>query len=73
MEWWCSDPETQDYFLQAFASGELKFCVGSCGRILSKIDGCNHVQCPTCQTEMCWICNKKKYGDGCNDLTHNSH
>lgn len=74
MEWWSSDPETEDYFLQAFALGIHKFCAGSCGRILEKQDGCNHVQCPTCHTEMCWVCNKKKYGEeGCNDLTHNSH
>lgn len=77
MQWWLtcnSDPATQEYFIQRFASGETKICVGGCGRLIDKEDGCNFVECAGCKTQMCWVCNKKKYGeDGCNDLTHNSH
>merc|ERR1712048_227053 len=44
---------------------ETKPCPG-CGILTDKISGCNHMTCPRCGTEWCWIC-----GDGIEDVgTH---
>lgn len=31
-------------------------CCPKCGMNVQKMDGCNQMQCPKCQTHFCWLC-----------------
>lgn len=37
---------------------ETKSCP-TCSMRISKIEGCNHMKCPSCQQSFCWICGSK--------------
>ncbi|KAF4511000.1 hypothetical protein G6O67_002840 [Ophiocordyceps sinensis] len=43
--------------------GQYQFCPGEgCGRLVSRIDGCHHIQC-LCGTDFCYVCGEP-YSNG---------
>tara|TARA_B110000090_G_C13349502_1_gene434312 strand:- start:264 stop:1364 length:1101 start_codon:yes stop_codon:yes gene_type:complete len=52
----CSVDEEQEQSA-AYISTITKACPNPrCTAIVSKLDGCNHMKCPECDTHFCWLC-----------------
>jgi len=45
-----------------------------CKTLMNKTDGCNHVECPGCKIDVCWVCLETfKNGRSCYDHLSDVH
>ena len=60
----CSEVEKKDEtsarlkIEEAMTKARIRHCPKGCEKGFYKIEGCNKMTCPTCQTKMCYICRK---------------
>ena len=57
----CSNVGNQE--LREYMKGNTVLCCPGCGFGTEKIDGCNHMTCPRCNIDWCWICRTRILGD----------
>lgn len=55
----CEDYDEQQRVVDEQSAAYLREhskCCPKCGMNVQKMDGCNQMQCPKCQTHFCWLC-----------------
>ena len=61
----CSEVEKKDetsarlQIEEAMTQARIRHCPKGCKKVFYKIEGCNRMTCPTCQTHMCYVCRKE--------------
>ncbi|KAL0051996.1 hypothetical protein WJX82_006165 [Trebouxia sp. C0006] len=51
--------EPHDKAFQAWLKENRTIACPTCGQGLQKQEGCNHLQCTSCKSHVCWLCGKK--------------